>query len=219
MALVIRPHHRHAFSDLLDQMYRLRHRVFVERLGWTLDTDGIHEIDQFDDGGCLHMVALDADGQVRATTRLTPSQEPNVTCDVLETQMDGRFPRGPHIIEVSRHCVDPDLGKAERDDILLDLRRSQAELSDACGWSHKLGVSYDRHIQPWIRSGFNVEILGAPFRFPGDAEYSFGWMVSRNAAHPSLILDLLEARRKYLQDPDTDPGLLVRYGDRVLREA
>ena len=219
MALVIRPHHRPVFTDLLDQMYRLRRRVFVERLGWKLDTDGVHEIDQFDAGGCAHLVALDSEGRVRATSRFTPSLQPNVTSDVLQAQMGCEFPRADHIVEISRHCVDPDLDEDTRKTILLDIRVSQGELAQKHGWTHSLGVSYDRHIQPWIRSGLRIEILGAPFKFPGDSEYSFGWMVSRNTEQPNAVLDLMGTSPRRLQDPDEDPGLIARYGDRVLREA
>ena len=219
MAIVIRPQHRHAFTGLLDQMYRLRHRVFIDRLGWKLDTDGIKEIDQFDDGGCLHVVALDAEGRVRSTSRLTPSLQPNVTCEVLQSQLNVEFPRGPHIVEVSRHCVDPDLDEAARKEILLDIRVSQAELSRKLGWTHKMGISNNRFIQPWIRSGLKVDILGSPFVFPGESDLSFGWMVSPNASQPNAVLDFLGEDSGRLQDPADDPSLFARYGDRLAKQA
>lgn len=219
MAIIIRAHHRASFPSLLDQMYQLRRRVFVERLGWKLDTDGVREIDQFDNGACMHMVALDQDGRVRATSRYTPSLEPNVTCDVLQDRMHGRFPRAAHIVEVSRHCVDPDIDDATRKAVLLDMRVSQHELARRHGWTHSLGVSYDRHIQPWIRVGMHVEILGAPFLFPGDKEFSFGWMVSQNAQQPNAILDFLGADAGRLQDPDENPALLASQGVRRIQEA
>lgn len=219
MALVIRPQHRTAFAGLLDQMYRLRHRVFIDRLGWNLDTDGLKEIDQFDNGACMHVVALDGEGRVRATSRLTPSLEPNVTCEVLQAQMNTQFPRAPHIVEVSRHCVDPELDEAARKDILVDIRVAQAELSRKLGWTHKLGISNGKHIQPWIRSGLKVEILGSPFIFPGESEYSFGWMVSPNLEQPNAILDFLGEDGGRLQDPLEDPSLFALYGDRLAREA
>ncbi len=219
MALVIRAQHRPAFSSLLDQMYRLRRRVFVENLGWTLDTDGVREIDQFDNGNCVNLVALDSADQVRACVRFTASTEPNVTNDVLAAQMGASFPRGPHIAEISRQCVDPELDEAERKAVLLDLRISQEELVAKFGWTHFLGVSYDRHIQPFVRIGMKVEILGAPFLFPGDKEFSFGWMVSQNPARPQAIRDFLGTEAGRLQDPLTDPDLFIRYGDPLKRKA
>ena len=219
MAIVIRRHHRAVFSGLLDQMHRLRQRVFIDGLGWRLDTDGVKEVDEFDLGSCLHVVALDSEGRVRAATRLTPSLDPNVTCDVLAAQMGGRFPRAPHIVEVSRHCVDPELDEVTRRQVLLDIRVSQLELCRNLGWTHKLGVSYDRYIQPWIRIGMRVEILGTPCLFPGDKDISFGWMVSQNVEKPNAILDFLGADAGRLQDPDADTSLLVQHGDRYLMEA
>ena len=219
MALLIRAQHRPAFSSVIDHMYRLRRRVFVERLGWRLDTDGVHEIDQFDGGDCINLVALNDAGEVSAAVRFTPSLEPNVTCDVLAAQMGCRFPRAAHIVEISRQCVDPALGEDERKAVLLDLRISQEELVRKFGWSHFLGVSYDRHIQPFVRIGMKVEILGAPFQFPGDSEFSFGWMVSQNPGKPNAIRDFLGTDVGRLQDPAEDPALFIRYGDPLERQA
>ncbi len=216
MALVIRPHHRGAFRTLLDEMYRLRHKVFVDRLGWDLYSDGLREMDQFDQGGSFHVVGLDREGHVRAASRLTPSHLPNLTCDILGPQMNAPFPRAPHIIEVSRLCADPDFETEQRREIMQDLRIAQVELSRKEGWTHNIGVSKDSHIQPWIRIGAKVEMIGTPFQFPGDQEFSFGWMLSDSEAKPNAIAEFVGATgpAKHLQDPDADPDLLIRYGDR-----
>lgn len=216
MALLIRHRHREALSDLVDQLHRLRHRVFVERLKWALPQgDGVHEIDQFDGPGCMHLVVLGDDGRVRATSRITPSTAPNVSCDLLAAQMGVTFPRGDDIVEVSRLCLDPDLDEAERQAALLDLRISQVELFGRNGWSRSIGVVYQTTLQLWIRSGMRIDILGPPLRFPADRHLAFACVASEDPMRPTGIEDVLGARTGALQDPDLDPSLLDRLDRRA----
>ena len=216
MAILIRHHHREAFSDLVDQLYRLRRRVFVERLKWALpEGDGVREIDQFDSADCLHLVVVDDRGRVRATSRVTPSLSPNVTCDLLAAEMGVSFPRGPDIAEVSRLCVDPELDEAGRQAALLDLRISQVELFDRQGWKRTIGVAYDRTLQVWIRSGMTVEILGPPIRFPGDRHLAYPAVASEDPARADGVLAFLGARSGSLEDPAMDPTLLARFARRA----
>jgi N-acyl-L-homoserine lactone synthetase len=212
MALVIRPHHRGQFAVLLDQMYRLRRRVFVDRLGWELDAPGGREIDRFDQGECRHLLTLDRQGRVLATVRLTPSTEPNVTCEVLQARFGVEAPRRQGLVELSRECVDPDLGRDERRAALEDLRASVFELFAREGWSGAIGVVYEPVVQKWIRSGARVRPLAGPCRWPGDSAdtYLIQWTVD------SLRADMpwrkLSGGQSRLQDPQTDPELALRFG-------
>lgn len=217
MALLIRHQHREAFAPLVDQMHRLRRRVFVERLKWALPAgDGVREIDQFDTAECLHLVVVDDHGRVRATSRVTPSLSPNVSCDLLAGEMGVAFPRGADIAEVSRLCVDPDLDEEARQAALLDLRISQVELFTHRGWTRSIGVAYERTLQVWIRSGMTVQVLGAPMRFPGDRHLAYACIASEDPNRPDGVLDFLGARTGALEDPDQDPALLARFGQRAI---
>jgi len=214
MALVIRPQHRDRFRNLLGEMHRLRRRVFVERLGWQIPgDDGVHEIDQFDAGACLHLVSFDKDGAVAGSSRLTPSLEPNVTCDVLQGQIDQPLPRGAHIVEVSRLCVDHDKPDEVRRAALKDLRLSQFELYKKHGWSHVLSVAYVRSIQPWIRAGGQVEIYGSPTVFPGDKEPSFAVLMSGTSEGDAVIERHVGPVGGALMDPAEDPSLIEQFGE------
>ena len=56
---------------------------------------------------------------VAATLRITPSTEPNLSCDILAKQMGVQMPRGPHIVELSRLRANPAPSREERAKTLL----------------------------------------------------------------------------------------------------
>jgi N-acyl-L-homoserine lactone synthetase len=212
MALLIEPRHYARLAKVLEQVFRLRRKVFVDRLGWALPgADGGLEMDAFDHGPGAYLAVLNEAGQVTATVRFTPSTEPNVSRDVLAPLMGVVLPAGPHIVEMSRMCADPALPREARGAAMLDLRLSTAALCLKRGWTHSIGVGYDHHIQPLIRSGMTVQILGPPVIFAGDREPSFAIL----ATDPDRAGRLAGHERR-LQDPAEDPGLLTRYGERAV---
>lgn len=218
MALLIRPEHRNHFSNVLEQVYRLRQRVFVDRLGWRIPgNDGKRECDNYDLGQCYHLAAFDDAGQVRATIRLTSSLDPNVSCDVLQARMGGRpFPRAPHIAESSRVCLDPDLDGEEKHEIYLDLRVSAREFRKSMGWTHMIAVGYESQLDRWVRSGMALQILSGPMMLPGDKEIAMGVLSWEDPERPDAVTQYLGGRAGSLQDPAGDPSLLSRFGDRAV---
>lgn len=210
--MVIAPHHRGQFAVLLDQMYRLRRRVFVDRLGWELDAPGGREIDRFDLGECRHLVALDPQGRVLAAVRLTPSTEPNVTCDVLQARFGVTAPRREGLVELSRECVDPDLTDEARGAALSDLRASVFELFEREGWSEAIGVVYEPVVQKWIRSGARVHPLAGPCRWPGDSADAYLVLWTVDTLRPDMPWRMLSGGAPRLQDPRKDPELAKRFG-------
>lgn len=94
---------RHA--ELMEQVWRFRHRQFVERLGWEAcrRPDG-REIDQFDGDEAIHL-PLVMDGQVVGYSRLLPTLRPHLLSDVYPHLMDGAdWPRGSRVFEWTR-CI------------------------------------------------------------------------------------------------------------------
>ena len=220
MSLLIKPRHHHRFRRVLEDSFRLRREVFVDRLGWSLPharrTAGTGlEYDDFDGNAATYLVNLNSVGQVIATVRMTPSTAPNLTCDSLAGQMGIAMPRGPHIVEMSRMCADPRLSREERRETMLELRACAGLLFLDNGWTHSIGVGYDHHIQPFIRSGMTVEVLGPPVIFPGDTEPSFA-ILATDPDRPASVAQMIAGRPPRLQDPDRDPSLFARYGDRAV---
>jgi len=94
---------------LLDDIYKLRHTVFKERLGWEVESENGRERDQFDTAdaifGALHS---EEDGALEGCFRLLPTTGPNMLADVFAELLHGQpAPRDPRVLESSRFAVLP----------------------------------------------------------------------------------------------------------------
>ena len=107
MIIVIDALNRDRFGALLDEMFRLRARVFGDRLGWVTDIWDGKEVDEFDALDPTFLVGLDDDGQVVSCARLLQTTGPHMLGDVFSCILDGEPPlRSSRVWEVSRFCVD-----------------------------------------------------------------------------------------------------------------
>lgn len=126
-----------SYQDEMEQAYRLRHRVFVEEMGWTdLHKADAREIDQFDDSHAVHMLYLEGD-RVLGYQRMLPTTRPYLLSEVLPQLCEESFPRGPHIWEWTRYCVEA--GHRERGRKLSPI--ANALLSGIVEWCLASGVS------------------------------------------------------------------------------
>ncbi|MFP4238720.1 MAG: acyl-homoserine-lactone synthase [Rhodosalinus sp.] len=108
MIFVIDALNAHRFGHLLDEMFRLRKRVFADRLGWDVQctADG-REIDDFDRLDPAYILGLDDAGNVVACVRALQTTGPHMLTDVFRAILDGEPPlRSPHVWESTRFCVD-----------------------------------------------------------------------------------------------------------------
>lgn len=83
-----------------------RYKVFVETLGWQLDTPAGEERDQFDRPDTVYVAARDNAGQVTGCARLLPTTRPYLLEEVFPQLLDGMpIPRSPDIWELSRFAA------------------------------------------------------------------------------------------------------------------
>ena len=107
MILVIDALNKHRFPDVLDEMFRLRARVFGDRLGWDVTIEDDKEIDQFDALDPAYAVGLDDGGNVVACVRALQTTGPHMLSDVFSAILGGEPPlRDPQVWESTRFCVD-----------------------------------------------------------------------------------------------------------------
>jgi acyl homoserine lactone synthase len=113
MIIAIDALNRDRFEALLDEMFRLRARVFGDRLGWEIDVRNGQERDEFDALDPAYLVGMDENGQVVSCTRLLQTTGPHMLTDVFSSILDGEPPlRSSRIWEASRFCVDTQRLKA-----------------------------------------------------------------------------------------------------------
>ena len=107
MIHIVTPENDHLYRDEMDQAYRLRHRVFVEQMGWSdlAKPDG-REIDQFDNKHAVHMLYIEQ-GEVLGYQRFLPTTRPHLLSEMMRELCDVERPVGAHVWEISRHCVAP----------------------------------------------------------------------------------------------------------------
>lgn len=94
-------------QPLLDDMFRLRKRVFHDRLGWDVEIREGREIDAFDDLDPAHVISVDDRGRVVGCMRLLQTTGPHMLADVFSCILDGEPPlRSATLWEATRFCVD-----------------------------------------------------------------------------------------------------------------
>ena len=88
-------------------MFRLRHRVFKERLDWHVDSrDGL-EVDRFDELDPFYLMAYDDTDRLVGTWRMLPTTGPYMLSDVFPVLLGAmEAPHHPKICEGSRFAVE-----------------------------------------------------------------------------------------------------------------
>ncbi len=94
--------------SLIQSMYRLRDRVFRERLGWDVTSIDGKEKDSYDDLNPVYMMSCNYKKQLEGCWRLLPTTGPNMLKDVFPQLLRGEaLPNDPQIWEISRLAVEP----------------------------------------------------------------------------------------------------------------
>lgn len=91
---------------LLKSISNYRHRVFVETLGWELQTRNGMELDQFDRPDTVYAVSQDEKGHVNGCARLLSTDRPYLLGEVFPQLLNGLPPPcTPEVWELSRFAA------------------------------------------------------------------------------------------------------------------
>lgn len=83
-----------------------RHKIFIERLGWTLPVESGVERDQFDHQETLYVMTRDQDGAICGCARLLPTSQPYLLSEVFPHLMAGApVPNSGDVWELSRFAA------------------------------------------------------------------------------------------------------------------
>ncbi len=105
---MVLPETRFAFAKPLMEMHHDRKRVFVDRFGWRLPAEGSWlEVDQYDNGEAVYLLALSSAGRHLGSVRLLPSSRPHMLSELFNHLCPGGVPDGDDCWEISRLVASP----------------------------------------------------------------------------------------------------------------
>lgn len=156
-------------APLFEQMGHYRRSVFIEQLGWELQTTNGMELDEFDGPNAVYVCAHDGNGQVSGVARLLPTTAPYLMEKVFpELWGSAQLPHDPQIWELSRFAAATSTpvqatpthqaSAYHAEELLLSVMRTSLALG-----AHTLvtvsPVGMERLLR---RNGYRVERAGAP---------------------------------------------------------
>lgn len=92
--------------QLFEQMGHYRREVFINQLGWQLNTINGMELDEFDGPDAVYVCSHDDEGRVSGVARLLPTTAPYLMEKVFPELWGGKqLPRDPKVWELSRFAA------------------------------------------------------------------------------------------------------------------
>ena len=173
-------------QGLHSRLARYRHQVFVERLGWELDTLAGYEQDQFDHDGTVHIVARDAGDEIVGCGRLLPCTGPYLLESVFPDLLNGaEAPRGEDVWELSRfaamnvnvQAISSGRRHYMAERVLLEALR----FCVARGVKALVAVSTLPMERLMLRAGVDVHRMGAPTMIGGQQVLGFVILVNEQS--------------------------------------
>ena len=160
-------------QGLYSKLSRYRHTVFVEQLGWELQTQDGAELDQFDRPDTVYVVAQDNEDQVFGCARLLPTTRPYLLGEVFPQLLNGLPPPcSPDVWELSRFAaVDLNnqtstLGQFSSP-VAIKLLQESIVCAAAHGAKRLIAVSVIGVERLLRRAGFHVHRAGPPMIVDG----------------------------------------------------
>jgi N-acyl-L-homoserine lactone synthetase len=149
----------------------LRHRVFVERLGWdvpaAIQSKGF-EYDRFDTSDTIYMVTCNENDEVVAGLRLLKTTQPFVLAECFPGLAEETIPTSDTIWEVSRFVVDPCAARSAGAHALnTQLVWALHSYGLMAGFSHFVSVSYAGMERMLGGFGCRFRRLGSPRTMDG----------------------------------------------------
>lgn len=180
--------------DALAQMYRLRAKIFGERMGWEVAVLSGMEIDEYDAQSPYYMLMRDHYDEVCGCWRLLPTEGPYMlrnTFPKLLYQHDA--PASAHIWELSRFAiVSREQTRFGFGELALDAMRAVVSFADRHRITHYVTVTTTAVERLLVRAKIATRRYGPPVRIG-------------NADTIALSIDLGEQTHEALfQGPESD---------------
>jgi acyl homoserine lactone synthase len=168
MLIIIERHNADQYKNLIEEMFRLRARIFHDRLNWDVGIiDGL-ERDKYDDEAPVYLIHCDENMQkIKSSLRLLPTTGPTVLADFFsDTIPSEAHLSAPTIWECTRFCLDDKIQIQEElyfsSAILIT---ALGELALKAGIESILGNFDSSMLRLYRRIGCEVDIIGSTKRY------------------------------------------------------
>jgi len=171
MIIVIGSHNAKQYHELIDQMYRLRARVFSDRLRWDVKVIDGRERDKYDDESPVYLIyADDTARELKASLRLLPTTGPTLLTDFFwDTRPEAAHLTSPTIWGCTRFCVNQKISNGKDNEQILvttaTMIAAVGELAMRAGIESILCNINSTMLRLCRRAGCEVQVLGATDRY------------------------------------------------------
>lgn len=168
MIYIVDRHNKEVFSAQLEQMFRLRHDIYVKRRGWSaLERADGRDIDQFDTDATVYLLAIDEMGNVCGGLRLNPTTGPHLIRDIFPHTVSGEIPTGEQIYEFTRWFVVKErVSPEENRRVAGELLVAMLEYGKSIGLTH-ISLCCDSFFWKTMQeTRWDVRRLGPVTRYP-----------------------------------------------------
>lgn len=182
---IVRAPASEAQLSLLEENFRLRHKIFVERQGWhALRRPDGRDVDAFDNEDATHILVTDGGGLVGGS-RVTPLNRPNLLQTVFNGLLHGSLPADPSLgADWTRFYVRPDRREGRRrSPESAALFCAMMEYALAEGFTFITFVSSLSMVEHGSSVGWRITPLGAPSLVDGKATVAAWIKVSEQALY------------------------------------
>lgn len=200
------------YKDALHDMFHLRHRIFVERMGWeALRKPDRLERDQFDTENAIYLLLTKDDGSVIGSHRMLPTTGPHLFSDVFPHMCAVKgVRRGERILELTRTCVAEDaLDKAATEKARKHLMTGLFEFCLRAGYRQFTVMTSMELLFRYLLIGIDVKPLGVPVEMDGSKQAAA--ILTVDAAGLDAVrtaLGVPETQVHYVGAPHDDPLVL-----------
>jgi acyl-homoserine lactone synthase len=182
---IVRAPFSEGMRPLMEENYRLRHKIFVELQGWhALRRPDGRDVDAFDNEDATHILVTDG-GELVGGSRVTPLNKPNLLQTVFNGLLHGSLPADPSLgADWTRFYVRPDRREGRRrapESAALFCAMMEYALAE--GFSFITFVSSLSMVEHGSSVGWRITPLGAPTTVDGKATVAAWIEVSEQALY------------------------------------
>lgn len=171
MLKVVQAHQYDENHEILDEMFKVRAKVFKERLDWEVTVKDEREKDEFDELNPIYLLSVDEQNNLQGCLRLLPTTGPNMLRDVFSVLIPNGKIESPLIWESSRFCINPKIMNMHKsrssalvNSVTIELLAGIAEVGFAAGLEFIVTVYDTRMARLLKRINCPADVIGGPIK-------------------------------------------------------